>query len=87
MAPWYKPVDPRDASGVLFVDEGEAMRLLIFGFQIFRLKNKRPKMLIRYACMLSVSLAVFPQPREANPKSKIQNLTASNLYDRAIERA
>jgi LuxR family maltose regulon positive regulatory protein len=52
----------------IFVDEGEAMRLLIE-----KQSSNRGHPLNGYAERL---LAVFPQPREASPHSKIQNLNS-----------
>ena len=62
----------------IFVDEGEAMRLLILDFR-FSIEKQVPQNahpLCRYVERL---LAVFPQPREANPQSKIQNLKHLHL--------
>jgi LuxR family maltose regulon positive regulatory protein len=57
----------------IFVDEGEPMRLLIADFRLIinKLSPQDAHPLRGYVEQL---LAAFPQPREANPKSKIQNL-------------
>jgi LuxR family maltose regulon positive regulatory protein len=62
----------------IFVDEGEAMRLLILDFR-FSIGKQAPQdahPLCRYVERL---LAVFPQPRETNPQSKIQNLKSEMI--------
>jgi LuxR family maltose regulon positive regulatory protein len=62
----------------IFVDEGEAMRLLILDFR-FSIEKQAPQdahPLCRYVERL---LAIFPQPREANPQSTIQNLKHLHL--------
>jgi LuxR family maltose regulon positive regulatory protein len=62
----------------IFVDEGEAMRLLILDLR-FSIEKQAPQNahpLCRYVERL---LAVFPQPCEANPQSKIQNLKSEMI--------
>ncbi|MBI5962316.1 MAG: tetratricopeptide repeat protein [Chloroflexi bacterium] len=71
----------------IFVDEGEAMRLLIadFRLKINKLSPQDAHPLCGYVERL---LAAFPQPREANPKSEIQNLKSEiiePLSERELE--
>ncbi|MBU1662166.1 MAG: LuxR C-terminal-related transcriptional regulator [Chloroflexi bacterium] len=54
----------------IFVDEGEAMRLLIADFRLI-IKKLSPQDAHPLRGYVERLLAAFPQPREANPKSKM----------------
>jgi len=71
----------------IFVDEGEAMRLLILDFR-FSIEKQAPQDAHPLRGYVERLLAAFPQPREANPISKIQNLkseTIEPLSERELE--
>ena len=54
------------------------MRLLILDFR-FSIEKQRPQDAHPLLGYVERLLAVFPQPREANPKSKIQNLKSEMI--------
>ena len=62
----------------IFVDEGEAMRLLILDFR-FSIEKQAPQDAHPLRGYVERLLAAFPQPREANPQSKIQNLKSEMI--------
>ncbi len=71
----------------IFVDEGEALRLLILDFR-FSIEKQAPQDAHPLHGYVERLLAVFPQVCEANPKSKIQNLKSEMiepLSDRELE--
>jgi LuxR family maltose regulon positive regulatory protein len=71
----------------IFVDEGEAMRLLILDFR-FSIEKQAPQDAHPLRGYVERLLAVFRQPREANSKSKIQNLKSEiiePLSERELE--
>jgi len=62
----------------IFVDEGEPMRLLIADFRLI-IKKLSPQDAHPLRGYVERLLAAFPQPCEANPKSKIQNLKSEMI--------
>ncbi len=62
----------------IFVDEGEAMRLLILDFR-FSIEKQAPQDAHPLCGYVERLLAAFPQSREANSKSKIPNLKHLHL--------
>jgi LuxR family maltose regulon positive regulatory protein len=62
----------------IFVDEGEAMRLLIADFRLI-IKKLSPQDAHPLRGYVERLLAAFPQSREANPKSKFQNLKSEMI--------